>query len=234
MSTRLFSRGMVSVSKSNVKALRYGLLLPLIHVAISVPVIYHEEASYWRYVPRIQVEEDFEKAAPSPIFHSGPMIAWNPCYAYRASTADRFIFAVEFPAGMLIAPHGASGCNPNLLQPILRKLKKWLHLKTRIVLLDGLLALGIAGQWWLVGRWIDRLRERRRHARRWIVPVAAIIISGIIVAAAAFGSRGTLELSTMMLSLIALVAWLALLLMFAGTAVQGVLRLRQKVRSTAS
>ena len=173
---------------------RFSLLLPLIHMAISLPVIYYVEALIWQQIPRIQATEDFEKTAPPPMLHSGPMIAWDPCYEYRASNADRFIFLTEFPAGILIPPHGASACNPTVLRPILQKLKNWMRLRTRIVLLDCLLVLGIVGQWWLVGRWIDRLRERRKHARRWIIPVATITISGIVVAAAAFGNWRSLEL----------------------------------------
>jgi hypothetical protein len=215
-----------------VKALRYSLLLPLIHLAISVPVIYYEEASYWRYVPRMQVEEDFERTAPPPIFHSGPMIAWNPCYEYRASIADRFIFAVEFPAGMLIAPHGASGCNPTLLRPILQKLKSWTRLQSRILLLDGLLVLGIVSQWWLVGRWIDRLREWHRSSKRWIIPLAAITISGISGAAVAFGNWKSLELGAAILSLIAFLAWVMLLLMFTVTAARWAIRFGRKTRAT--
>ncbi len=195
-----------------------------------MPVIYHEEALYWRFIPRIQIEEDFEKTAPRPIFQSGPMIAWNPCYEYRPSTADRFIFTVEFPAGMVIAPHGASGCNPTLLRPILQKLKNWMRVQPRIVLLDSLLLLGIAGQWWLVGRWLDRLRERRKHTMRWIIPVATITIPGIAVAAAAFGNPPRLEPSAIILSLIAFFAWVALLLMFAVAAVQWALRLSREAR----
>jgi hypothetical protein len=67
-----------------VKPIRYGLLLPLIHLAISLLVIYYEETSTWRYMQRLQIEEDFEKTAPPPVSHSGPMIAWEPCYEYRA------------------------------------------------------------------------------------------------------------------------------------------------------
>ncbi len=210
------------MSKFIVKALRYSLLLPLIHFVISVPVIYHEEALYWRFIPRIQIEEDFEKTAPRPIFQSGPMIAWNPCYEYRPSTADRLIFAVEIPAGMLISPHGASGCNPTLLRPILQKLKNWMRLRPRIVLLDSLLLLGIAGQWWVVGHWIDRLRERRKHTKRWIVPVVTITICGIVMAAASFGKSRPWEFVAIVLPLMALLAWLALLLMFSVTAARWV------------
>jgi hypothetical protein len=213
-----------------VKALRYSLLLPLIHLAISVPVIYHEEATFWRYAPRIQAAEDFEKTDPPPIVHSGPMIAWNPCYEYRASDADRFIFFAEFPAGILIPPHGASDCNPTVLRPILQKLQNWMRLKTRIVLLDCLLIIGIASQWWLVGRWLDHLRERRKHTMRWIIPVATITTFGIIVAAAAFGSSRGLEFGAIIVSLIAFLAWVTLLLMFAVAAVQSVLRLSRKSR----
>ena len=118
------------------KALRYSLLLPLIHLALSLPVILHEEASTWLYMKRLQMVEDFEKAAPPPVTHSGPMIEWQPCNEYRPSIADRLIFAVEFPSGMLIPPHGGAGCNPTMLGPLLQELKRWMRVKTRIVLLD--------------------------------------------------------------------------------------------------
>jgi hypothetical protein len=218
------------VSKPFVKVLRYSLLLPLIHVAMSVPVLYHEEALIWRRIPRLQALEDFERTAPSPIVHSGPMIAWNPCQEYRASNADRFIFFAEFPAGILIPPHGASGCNPTVLKPILQKLKNWMRLKTRIVVLDCILIIGIASQWWLVGRWLDRRRERRKQTLRWIIPVATITIFGFVVAAAGFGDPRRLEHSAIILSLVAFLAWVTLLLMFAIAAVQWALRLSRKAR----
>ncbi len=105
-----------------------------------------------------------------------------------------------------------------------------MRLKTRIVLLDCLLILGIAGQWWLVGRWLDRQREHREHTMRWIIPVGTITIFGIIVAAAALGSLRGLEFGAIIVSLIAFLAWVTLLLMFAVAAVQSVLRLSRKSR----
>jgi hypothetical protein len=198
---------------------------------MSVPVIYNEEAAYWRYVPRIQAAEDFEKTAPPSIVHSGPIVGWLPCYEYRPSTADKFIFAVEFPAGMLIAPYGASACNPALLRPILQKLKSRMRLKTRIVLLDCLLLLGIVVQWWLVGLWIDHLREQHRSARRWIIPAAAITIAGIAGGASAFLRWTSLELSAAILMMIASLAWVVLLLMFGVAALRWVVRSSLKTRA---
>jgi hypothetical protein len=219
--------------QSDVKAFRYGLLLPFIHLAVSLPVIYYEESLIWRQIPRIQAAEDFEKAAPPPISHSGPVIGWDPCYEYRASNADRLILLVEFPAGMLIPPHGACACNPTLLRPMLQELKRWVRLKTRIVLLDCLLTLGIVGQWWLVGRWIDRRREQHGPVKRWIIPVAVITTSGIIVALA-YESRGSLEVVAIILSLIAILAWLSLLLMAGVVAAKWALWFTLKGRSGTS
>jgi len=221
-----------------VKALRYCVLLPLIHLAISLPVIYHEEASFWRYVPRMQVEEDFEKTAPPPVPHAGAMVEWIPCYEYRPSIADKFIALAEFPAGILFPPHGAYGCNPTLLRPLLEKLKNWMRLKTRIVFLDCFLIIGIAGQWWLFGRWIDRLRERRNPAMRRvvlvrIVLVATITISESVAAAASFGSSqsSSLDFAATILLMITFLAWVLLLLLFAVTAVRWALRLSGKTRT---
>ena len=74
------------------KALRYSLLLPLLHLAISLPVVLYEEASTWLYMQRLQIVEDFEKADPDAS-HS-LRSAWsngNPCYEYRPSIADQLI-----------------------------------------------------------------------------------------------------------------------------------------------
>jgi hypothetical protein len=109
-----------------------------------------------------------------------------------------------------------------------------MHVQPRIVLLDSLLLLGIAGQWWLIGRWIDSLRVRRKQTKRWIVPIAAITISGIIVAAVAFGGSRPWEPVAMILSLIALLAWLALLLMFSVTAVHWAWCSRKDRRSSTA
>jgi hypothetical protein len=201
-------------------------------LVISAPVIFYEEAFYWRYIPRIQPVEDFEKTAPSPTLHSGPMIAWIPCYEYRPSTADKLIFLVEFPVGMLIPPHGASDCNPTLAGPLLKKLQNWMRLEIRVVILDCLLIFGIAAQWALVGRWLEGLRGRRAHLRRWIIPVVTITIAGSIVAASSLENWGSWELGAAILALIAFLAWVVLLIMFVVTAVGWAIRLGQKAGAT--
>jgi hypothetical protein len=104
-----------------------------------------------------------------------------------------------------------------------------MRLKTRIVLLDSLLLLGIAGQWWLVGWRIDRLRDRRKQARPWIFLAGTITISGIAMALTTLVRTGPLEFLTAILSLIALLAWLALVFIFAASAGQWALRLSRKV-----
>jgi len=133
---------------------------------------------------------------------------------------------------MLIPPHGASACNPTVLRPILQRLKNRTRLKTRVVLLDCLLVFGIAAQWFLVGRWLDRLREELRPVRRWINPVVTITIAGIVVAASVFGNWRSLELGAAILALIAFLAWVVLLLMFAVMAVRWAIRSGQKARAS--
>lgn len=216
------------------KSIRYGLLLPLLHLVISLPVIYYEEASTWRYLPRLQIEEDFEKTNPEPAVHAGPQIAWEPCYEYRASTADRLIFAVEFPSALLIALHGGAACNPTLLRPLLERLKRWTRVKTRIMLLDILLVLGIAGQWWLVGWRIDRLRDQHKRARRRIVLAVTITISGIVMAVATFARTAPLEFLSAVLSLIALFAWLVLVFIFAASTGRWILRFSRRACGTSN
>ena len=215
------------------KPIRYRFLLPLLHLAISLPVVYYEEALTWRYMQRLQIEEDFEKTNPEPVIHAGPQVEWSPCYEYRPSIADEVIALVEFPAGMLIAPHGSSGnfCNPAILRPILLKLRNWMRLKTRVVILDCVLVLGIVGQWWLIGLWLNHLREWHRSSKHWVIPVAAITISGISGAAVAFGNWRPLQIGAAILSLIAFLAWVILLLMFAVTAARWAIQFRRNPRA---
>ena len=101
--------------------------------------------------------------------------------------------------------------------------------ETRIVLLDCLLVLGIIVHWRLVGLWIDCLRERHGPTRRWIILAAAITISGIVGEAAAFENWRPLELGAAILTLIAFLAWVVLLLMFAVTAVRSAIRSGRKL-----
>jgi hypothetical protein len=192
-------------------------------------VIYQEEALYWQYIPRTQAEEDLGKNAPPPISQWGP---WDACYEYRPSVADQVISLVEFPAGMLIAPHGSSGnfCNP-AIRPMLLKLTNWMRLKTRVVVLDCLVVLGIAGQWWLIGFWLDHLRGWQRSSKRWIIPVAAITISGISGAAAAFGNWRSLQIGAAIFSLIAFLAWVILLLMFVVAAARWAIQCSRNSRA---
>ena len=67
------------------------------------PLIALEEAKGWKYIPRLQRIEDYDKAHPPDPRASDSSIGWDPYYEYRPSTAVKAIYTVEFPAALLTA-----------------------------------------------------------------------------------------------------------------------------------
>jgi hypothetical protein len=208
------------------KNIRYVLLSPLIHFTIAAPLIYYQQAKTWEYIPHIQAVQDTEKESWIP---SGEeQFAWSPCYEYRPSIANKFVYTVEFPAGVLIGLDPThNGCDPGALALVLRRHMHHVRLKTAIVILNCLLAVGICAQWSLVGLWIDRLRRSLKPARRWTITVGVITVAGVSMAQAGFGTTGWRELVAMISGFLALLAWIVLLAMFAITAITSTL---QKIR----
>jgi hypothetical protein len=116
------------------------------------------------------------------------------------------------------------------LQYMLPRPVKRLGGGARIVLLDCVLLLAIWAQWWLVSRWLDRLQRQGQQIGVWAFPVAVITVGGIVMAVLS-RSSGTWELIAMLSGLLVFFAWLALLLMFAVTAVRAI-RFSRKARAT--
>ncbi len=224
------------------KALRYSLLLPLIHLAIAIPLIYREESRNWAAETHlIQTLDAIERAAevarsgPAPSQPSAsPRVGWDPIsFDYRPTISVKAIYTVEWPAGMLVGwyMHPPSLYFGGALQYMLPRLVKRLEGGARIVLLDCVLLLAIWAQWWLVGCQLDRLQRQRQKMRVWALPVAVITVGGIVMAVLS-RSSGTWELIAILSGLLGFFAWLALLLMFAVTAVRSAMRFSRRARAT--
>jgi len=196
--------------------IRYGLILPLLHLAIAAPPMFHHEYQGWRFIPQAQAAEDFDKEHPGPVRAGMP---WDPCYEYRMPSDSRVIFAADFPAALLIGS-SADGCALGAIRLIPNRLKYYGRVKSRVILIDCLLALGIFVQWWLVGSWLDQRYKQSKPTRRWVMPIAIITVGAIAMAPTAFGQRGVVELVNIFAGMIALLAWIILIIMFivAGTA----------------
>ena len=196
--------------------IRYALLLPLMHLGIAGPAMFHQESTVWRYAPRAQQFEDFGAKYPAP---EGDAVPFDPCYEYRLSSATRTIAAANLPAALLVGA-SADGCASPSAWLIPNRLKYRLGVKTWVIALETFIVLGILVQWWLVGSWLDRRVTQSQPTRRWIVPIAVITVGAMVMASTAFGQGEIVELVNYFGGMVTLVAWIVLIAMFAvvGTA----------------
>ncbi|MGA9304688.1 MAG: hypothetical protein WBW31_04705 [Candidatus Sulfotelmatobacter sp.] len=199
------------MSNRIVKSIRYALLLPLLHLAIVAAPLFHHAETLWRYIPTVQRSEDYEKDHPP---NKALDVYYWPCYEYRMSTADRVMFAAEFPAATLVGFD--QECLPAAVRSVLYPLMKYrVRVRTRIIVIDFLFLTGVFAQWFLVGGWLDLLSWRSMMTRWWIILVAVISGGGIVMVPGIFDRGGPVELVNIFAGMAALLAWLALLVTFA-------------------
>jgi hypothetical protein len=200
-----------TVSNCIVKRIHYALLLPVLHLLIVAVPMFRRAQMLRHRIPAVQRAEDYEKDhAPSEALD----VYYWPCYEYRMSTADRVMFAAEFPAATLVGFD--QECLPGAVRSAFYVLMKYrVRVTTRIVLIDFLFLAGVFAQWLLVGRWLDLLNKRSTMTRWWIIPVAVISGGGIIMIPGFFHGGGPIELVNIFAGMTALLAWLALLATFA-------------------
>jgi len=196
--------------------IRYALILPLLHLAIAAPPVVHHQSEEWQFIPQAQAAEDFDKAHPGPIAAGMP---WDPCYEYRLPSAGRLILTADFPVALLVNS-SADECALRTTGLIPNGLKYYVPVKTRVIVTDCLLVLGIIVQWWLVGGWLDERHAQSKPTRQWIIPVAVITVGAIVMASTAFGQGAAAEIVNYFAGMITLLAWIVLIVMFvvAGTA----------------
>jgi hypothetical protein len=190
--------------------IRYALALPLLHLAIAAPPMIHQQSEGWRYIPIEQAVEDIDRERPEP---ARDAMLWNPCYEYRLPSAGRLVLTADFPVALLIGS-SADDCALGAIRLIPNRLKYHVRVKTRVIFIDCLLALGIFVQWWLLGGWLDRLYKRSKPTRRWVVPIAIITLGAMVMAPTAFGQQGLAELVNILTGMITLLAWIVLIVMF--------------------
>ncbi len=200
--------------------IRYAFILPLLHLAIAAPPTIHQQSRDWRFIPQMQAAEDFDKSHAKTLAAGMP---WDPCYEYRLPSDGRVLISADFPVALLVGLP-ADECALSALSLIPNGLKYSLHVKSRVFLVDCLLALGIFVQWWLVGAWLDQRFTQSKPARRWIIPIAVITVGAIVTALTAFGQRGAAEIVNYCAGMITLLAWMVLIIMFAAVGTGCVIR----------
>jgi hypothetical protein len=207
--------------------IRYAVILPLLHLAIAAPPTVHQQLRGWRFIPQTQAAKDFDKAHPQP---AAARMLWDPCYEYRLPSAGRLILTADFPVALLVGS-SVDECALSALSLIPNELKYYVRVKTRVILTDCLLALGILAQWWLVGGWLDQRYAQSKPTRRWIIPIAVITAGAIVMASTAFGQGAVAEFVNILAGIITLVAWIVLIAMFAVVGTVWVIR---RIRRQAS
>jgi hypothetical protein len=204
----------------------YALILPLLHLAIAGPPAVHHQSKEWRFIPEWQAAEDFDKGHPEPVAAGMP---WDPCYEYQVPSAGRLILTADFPVALLVGS-SADDCALGAIRLIPGALKYHVRVKTRVILIDCLLALGIFVQWWLVGGWLDRQYGQSNPTRRWIVLIALITTGAVVMAVTAFVRGDVSGIVNYVAGMIALTAWIVLIATFA---VVGTAWLIQRIRRQA-
>ncbi len=200
--------------------------------------MYRQESGDWaaqislfQKFDAIETAEEAARSASAPSQGSASLsIGWDPISVdYWTTTSVKAIYTVEWPAGLVVGwyMHPSSLYFSGVLQYILPRLVKRVAGGARIVLLDCVLLFAIWAQWWLVGRRLDQLRRQGKEMGAWTLPVAVITVGGIVMAALS-RSSGKWEEIAILCGLLAFLAWVALLLMFAVVAVQWALRLSRK------
>jgi hypothetical protein len=211
--------------------IRYALILPLLHLAIAAPPVVHRQSRGWRFIQQTQAAEDFDKAHPEPV---GSRLLWDLCYEYRLPSDGRLILAADLPVALLVGS-SVDECALSAIRLVPDRLKYYVRVKTRVILTDCLLVLGIVVQWWLVGGWLDQRYKQSKPIRWWIIPITVITAGAIVMAPTAFGHGGVIELVNIWAGMITLLAWIVLIVMFAIAGAAWVIRrIRQQAPKPGS
>ncbi len=196
------------------KAIRYVVWLPVIHIVIMVPLISIQEAAGWRFIPDVQRIEDYEAAHSQAPKIAESQLAWDPDFEYRPPTSVKAIYTAELPAALLVlwcghVPGHTFATRPK--ETWCRRLGRFARVQTRILILDSFLIVAIFAQWWFIGRRLDRLRLEKKGTT-WIqLPAMVITFAGVLVALLSRGTR-VLELIGIIAAFLAMMGWVVLIL----------------------
>ncbi|HTD22640.1 MAG TPA: hypothetical protein VK738_08305 [Terriglobales bacterium] len=182
------------------KKWRWSILLPAVHVVIAASIMVPEQIFEWRGI-RAQsnyeqhdeanrVRRQQERAQQHRHFAEGPGsygtsedAYWNSMLnEYRAPYAARVMYFINLPASVLVGWYGfpMSLSFYSLLWPVLGLAADAMHWGMRIIVLDLLFVATVTLQWWLMGKLLDVLRERKGRDPVWKWLVLFITRSGIL------------------------------------------------------
>jgi hypothetical protein len=191
---------------------RWSLCLLVMHSCLAVLLIGSEEFYNWHTYEFWQLEEQRSQKPFSPVLDKGTQQALSVDHWLDAR--ERVFHSLNLPVSILLGwySHPLSIQSNSILGPFLLRICHGVSVKTRVVILDGVLLLGICLQWWLVGLWLE---HSVRFVRALRIIAASMTVLGIAMTAAAIPNSlsaiTAVQCSIDLLSLIPVLGWVLLI-----------------------
>jgi hypothetical protein len=166
---------------------RWGVILPLLHVALSGTWIWQQNAMYWAYLPRLQQMEDFERShPPTRAEKTEGEVGWDPISVnYFIPLETRAIMCINpIPAILAASPSPYNSVTFGM-KPIFGRLLmsaiSHLRVKARVMLSSSVFLALVGLQWRLIGLRLDRVLGGASFTKRLKSPALQITALAIAV-----------------------------------------------------
>lgn len=196
-------------------SIRWAVMLPFLHVCLSLIWIWQHDARYWRDLATLQKIEDYYRSHPAPSTGTAENeVDFAMESEYRPPLEVKAIIGVD-PVPILLAgfdfPFTAKGGRGKPMSaPLLLPLANHLRLKSRIVALHTFLAILVGLQWWLLGRHLDLSPDVRfgKELKRPALQITALaMLIGALSLIYQLRESGNVELVGSLCSVFALIIW---------------------------
>src|SRR5579864_8153612 len=191
---------------------RWSLSLLVMHSCLAVLLIGSEEIYAWHTYELWQLEEQRSQRPFTPVL--GKEIQQAMSIDSWPDARERVFHSLNLPVSILLGwySHPLSIQSNSVLGPFLLRICHGVSVKTRVLILDGVVFLGVCLQWWLIGLWLER-SVRFVWALRIIA--ASMTVLGIAMTAAAIPNSlsaiTAVQCSIDLLSLILVLGWVLLI-----------------------
>src|SRR6266480_1973916 len=135
---------------------RLGVSLLLVHLCLAVLLIGSEELHDWHQYEQWQFEENRLQKPFSPVL--GKDVQEAISVDHWLNNREKTLHTLNIPVSLLLGwySHPMSIYANSVFGPLLLRLCHHTSVKSRVVILDVILLVGICVQWWLVGLWLQR------------------------------------------------------------------------------
>jgi len=202
------------------KAVRFSVLLPLIHLLVAGFLISSEESRTWNHRDDAWVDEELF----NPIKMEPGMVMFDSGMEYRPSIEAKAIMGAELPAFLLVGWYRHPPSRHSLFQTSLVRIVRPSSVKHRKVVLDLILLGTICVQWWLVCRWMDYRAGSRQGFRR-LIPGGIITASIVIAAALSPWQTSPVELIAAVFVVTGFCGWIVMFVLLAASGTRAAVRM---------